>query len=271
MIKIGDQIDQYNYSICTLVTRMDEYIEMKSSFQNAGFNAEQCEYLFIDNTQDNTFDGYSGLNRFLIDAKGTYIIFCHQDILLSFDNRAKLETLIDEIEKKDSNWAVISNAGALGIKNIIYRVTEPGNEYAIRGTVPSRVQTVDESFIVIKRSANLSVSRDLSGFHLYGTDLCLIASLLGYSSWVVDFNLIHKSKGNVNKSFRKIKVDLISKYNYFMRPRYIQTTNTNFLLSSNLLLHALDHLPLYRFFVRQYFKWKFRKVSTNETRTIIGK
>ncbi len=270
MRKIDPKVNiKYIYSICTLVSRMDEYLEMISSFKAAGFDDDSCEYLYIDNISGNSFDGFSGFNQFLLEAKGKYIIICHQDILLSYDNRVKLEQNIAQIEQKDANWAILSNAGAAGPKNIIYRVTEPESEYAQRGKVPSKVHSVDESFIVIKHSANLAVSSDLNGFHFYGTDLCLVASLLGYSSWVIDFNIFHKSKGKIDASFKSIRKEMIAKYNYFMRSRYIQTTNTNFLLSSNVLLSILDLFPVYRFFLRQYFKWKFRKVRTDEVRTII--
>ncbi len=79
---------EYGFSICTLVTRLPQYQEMRESFIGAGFTTDTCEYLYADNTTQTTFDAYTGLNRFLREAKGKYIILCHQDILLKFDQRA---------------------------------------------------------------------------------------------------------------------------------------------------------------------------------------
>jgi NaMN:DMB phosphoribosyltransferase len=54
---------------------------------------------------------------------------------------------------------------------------------------------------LIKKQANLAVSSDLRGFHFYGADICLIASILGYNAYVIDFHLYHESTGNMDKEF----------------------------------------------------------------------
>jgi hypothetical protein len=67
------------YSFCTLVTRIDEYQTMVNLFQLNGFGVNDCEYLYIDNSKTNRHDAFSGYNRFLQQARGKYIILCHQD------------------------------------------------------------------------------------------------------------------------------------------------------------------------------------------------
>ena len=57
----------------------------------------------------------------------------------------------------------------------------------VLGELPAKVHTVDENFIVVRRATNLSLSHDLDGFHLYGTDLCVIADILGGNCYVIDF------------------------------------------------------------------------------------
>ena len=52
------------------------------------------------------------------------------------------------------------------------------------GTVPGRVETLDECFILMRRSRPVVGSYDLGGFHFYGPDLCLQAELLGGSAHV---------------------------------------------------------------------------------------
>jgi hypothetical protein len=54
-------------------------------------------------------------------------------------------------------------------------------------TATGRVFSLDENFIV----AHLGISRDLYGFHFYGTDLCLAAHTLCYNTYVIDLHLWH--------------------------------------------------------------------------------
>lgn len=246
------------YTICTLVSRLEEYAEMLESFEKAGFKNTFCEFLFIDNSKKNKYDAFKGLNLFLAKASGEFIILCHQDIILNHDNIEVLEQRIQEINSLDPQWAIISNAGAGGIKNIVYRITESDNVLHRRGAVPREVVSVDENFILVKASANLALSRDLSGFHLYGTELCLIARSLGYSSYVVDFNLYHKSKGKTDESFFKIREAMIKKYLKAWEGRYIQTTMTNFYISGSRFRNALFTSRIIMFLSRQYYKMKFR-------------
>ena len=246
------------YSICTLMSNQEEYAEMTQSFIKAGFDLSFCEYLYVDNSKQNKYDAYKGLNKFLTLAKGKYIILCHQDVLLNYDNIEVLEQRMLEMDAKDSNWAVLGNAGAGGIKNIVYKLSNEQGELFSRGTVPQQVLSLDENFLLLKKEANLSFSSNLNGFHFYGTDICLVAKVLGYTTYVIDFNLVHKSEGKLDPSFERIKKELIKKYLSAFDGRYIQTTMTNFYLSGSRFENFFFELKIVRFFARQYFKYKFR-------------
>src|SRR6202012_1442735 len=113
---VTEPVYAYAYSICTLVTRKGEYAEMLQTFLDKGFDTGTCEYLYIDNTAGCTFDAYQGLNHFLQQAKGKYIILCHQDILVYDDDRAHLDKVIAEIEANDPNWGILANAGGVNFK-----------------------------------------------------------------------------------------------------------------------------------------------------------
>jgi hypothetical protein len=246
------------YSICTLVSRLSEYQEMMDSFIKAGFDPSFCEFLYIDNSLKNKYGAYSALNKFLLLAKGKYVIFCHQDILLNYDTIDVLEKSIQELDELDPKWAILSNAGAVGIKNIVYRITESDLVLKKYGHTPARVVSVDENFILLKRSSNLSLSSNIEGFHLYGTDLCMIAHILGYHAYVVNFNLLHKSKGNINEAFVSMRSSFINKYRKALKGRYIQTTCTKFYISGSALRNVFFNTALMMFLSRQYYKWKFR-------------
>ncbi len=192
--KIFDE-SAIDYSICTLVTRKQQYGEMIASFRSGGFLEPSCEYLYLDNSAENSWDAYRGYNLFLNVARGKYIILCHQDILLLADGRSRLDEIIAELDRLDPNWGLLGNAGGYRPGELALRISDPRGPDQRAGKLPARVRSLDENFIVVRRSANLALSRDLSGFHFYGTDLCMIGDLLGYTAYVVDFHLLHKGGG----------------------------------------------------------------------------
>jgi len=256
------------YSICTLLTEKDQYRDALSSFRDAGFVEPGCEFLYIDNTEENKYDAYSGVNKFLQVAKGDYIILCHQDLILHADKKEKLDLIIDEMASLDNDWALLGNAGGIVPGRQAYVLTEftGKNKHELRrGPFPSKVVSLDEDFIVVRKSAGLSVSNDLSGFHMYGTDLCMIAKMLGYSAYVVDFHLWHLggastkapvTKGtHVTSSFDVSKNNLISKYQRAFSPRFMQTTCTLFYVSSSKLKNFLFNRKQIYSIQKRLYRW----------------
>jgi hypothetical protein len=244
------------YSICTLVTNMAEYTEMVRSFMQAGFDPSFCEFLYLDNSKANRFDAFRGYNHFLHRAQGEFVILCHQDILLYDDRLEDLERCMRELDRHDPNWAVFGNAGGglvLGSRSL--RITDPEGDHN-SNDFPSEVSTLDENFIVVRRAANLSLSRDLSGYHLYGTDLCLVAKLRGYKAWVVDFNLFHKSRGNCDASFKELKKVLTRKYCAAYKGRYIETTCTRFYISGYRFQSLIFETGFVRSMIKRWNRFK---------------
>lgn len=239
MTNINNFMHSKHFSICTLVTNLTEYQEMISSFKSAGFNNDNSEFLYIDNSNGNSDDGYTGLNKFLNLATGKYIIICHQDILLKFDNMDILNQCINEMDNLDPNWAILGNAGFNDFTEKYYRISDPWGDNTHIGKLPAKVKSLDENFLLIKNEANLALSRDLHGFHMYGTDLCTIASCLGWNSYVINFHLYHKSGGNCNESFAIAKQSFIDKYSKLIKTLYIRTTCTPLIITSNRLCNRL--------------------------------
>lgn len=231
---------------------------MVASFIKAGFNESDCEFIYSDNSINNEFEAFSGINRFLREAQGEFVIICHQDILVSIDNRKQLENQIDRVTELDSNWGVLGNAGVNNMYNISMIITHHDGKSIRKGQLPSKVQSLDENFLLIKATANLAVARDLEGFHMYGTDICLVSECLGYSAYAIDFHIVHYGMGIMDKSFFQLSENLLSKYSTFFRSRYIRSTMTSFYVSSIPLLNLLMNIGLVKGFVRQYYKVKFR-------------
>ena len=233
------------YSVCTLMNNREQYEALQASFQSAGFDDDVCEFLFIDNSQQNQCDAFEAMNLFLQEATGEYIILCHQDVRLHDHRIADLDRVINDVAARDPNWAVLGNAGGMAPGRLAIRITDPKGTNTAWGPFPARVDAIDENFMVVKRAANLSLSHDLEGFHFYGTDLCIMADILGYSCWVVDFHLHHiggestKKKGDRRNSFHStypiLRQSLINKYRRAFRPRWLQNTGTILHLSGSKL------------------------------------
>ncbi len=233
------------FSICTLVTDKMQYSDMLNSFQMAGFSSDDCEFIYINNSVKNKYDAYSGIRALMNTARGEFIILCHQDILLHDDKRSDLDKIIMDMDCYDPAWALLGNAGGIAPGDLAVRITDHfyGDNFS-KGILPARVYSLDEDFMVVKSEARIGVSKDMIGFHFYGTDLCLIADVMGYSAYVVDFHLHHvcgESARNVGVkadessplTFNNLRIKFIKKYQRAFRVRWIQTTCTIMYLSGS--------------------------------------
>ena len=230
-----DDPPAFAFSICTLVTRPDQYAGMRRSYHAAGFG-EDCEFLCIDNSQGNVYDAFSGYNAFLVEARGEHVILTHQDIELSFDDRTILEERLRDLDARDPDWGVCGNAGGVAVGEVALRISDPHGDNQVRGTLPQRVFTLDENFMVARRSANLCLSNDLTGYHMYGSDLCVMADAKGNHCWVIDFHLRHLSGGTLDNSFNVSTEAFERKWARAFRSRWIQTTVVAIFLSGTRLV-----------------------------------
>jgi len=207
---------------------------MKKSFLNSGFGSK-CDYFYIDNSNSNIYDGYSGINYFIKNIEAKYLIICHQDVELNFDNREKLDKIIADMDKIDPLWGVLGNAGGDDNMSKLYlNLNDPYKSQKII-CFPKKVLSLDENFLVINNKYNISCSHDLAGFHFYGTDLCLQALFKGCNSYVVDFYLTHYGKGTINKEFYDAKNRFIHKYSQILHNKYLRTTCAKLYFSNNYL------------------------------------
>ncbi len=246
----------FRYSVCTLVTDKNEYQEMLNSFYRAGFNSKNSEFLYIDNSCQNKAEAYSGLNALLCRARGEFVILCHQDVLLEYDTIHDLDKWLDKLEQIDPKWAVAGNAGGIRIKKMAKHFVNRFDIKEIEGPKPALVGSIDENFMIVKKKANLSFSCDLSGFHLYGTDICMIAQYLGYSCYVIGFLLKHKGIGRMGKPFYELQNKFILKHSKARKSHFVQTTCTRFYISASPIKRFFFNSPAIMFFARAYFKLK---------------
>lgn len=187
-------------SICTMVTRPQEYQGMLDSAKAMGFGND-CEFLYFDNAQKNGIDGYQAVNLCQQRAVGEYVILCHQDVLF-LENKDKLLACLQALDSQDPLWAVAGNAGKDAIGKLAVRITDPSMPNIKQGDFPAKVLSLDENFMVFNQKNRVAASvGHLSGFHLYGLDVCQNAHALGLSCYVIDYHLLHKSSGNIDQNY----------------------------------------------------------------------
>lgn len=226
---------------------------MRKTFDAAGFNS-YSEYLTVDNSKGNVFDAYEAISSFFLHAKGAFIIIVHQDVRL-IDNRIKLEECLDTLDRDYPDWAICGNAGAKGYHQHVTYITYTSHEEKHQ-PLPCKVNSLDENFLVVKRSSGLTISADLRGFHLYGTDLCVIAKIIGHSAYVIPFMVLHLSEGNI-KALEEAKGDFILQYGEKLNIGYVQTTCTQFYLSNSRSKNRWMNSKFIFFLVKQTKRYPF--------------
>lgn len=219
-----DPRGEIRYTICSLVNNHDHLAALHRSLHTGGFGDRDCEYLYIDNTSGAPVCAYSGLNAMLNEARGHYVILCHQDIRLLTDARQDLDMRIAELYDHDPYWALAGNAGGVAAGQLAIRITDPHGADQRVGTLPARVMSLDENFIIVRREARIGFSNDLSGFHFYGADICLNAAMAGWHAYVIDFHVAHLSAGKKDMNFELMQEAFRAKWSNAMAPRWMQTT-----------------------------------------------
>jgi hypothetical protein len=214
--------EQPRFTVGTLVNDDAHYSQMLQSFRRCGFTEATTEFLAVREAPS----AFVGLNGVLSRARGDFVILCHQDIRLLGDGAEVLDQRLDELGSRDPYWGVAGNAGGEAPGRLAIRISDPHGRDRRVGELPAKVMSLDENFIIVRREAGLRFSRDLEGFHLYGADLCLVADVMGWSSWVVDFHVEHLSPGRKDETFRAAEQKFRNKWRRALRPRWMQTPCT---------------------------------------------
>ena len=195
-------MNQIRVSVIACYNKIDilnDYLDKSLSKQSI-----DVERIYINNKELNLNSASSCLNHGASISNGDYLIFAHQDI--SFEDPDFIRKAVQFTDVADD--AILGIAGKKVEDFKIYsnmlhgeKKWKAGN-YQILDLEP--VQTLDEVFIMMKRSTYDKVRFDeegLTNWHLYAVDLCLAAAQLNIKSYVMPLEAYHLSTGNIDKSF----------------------------------------------------------------------
>ncbi len=214
------------FSVVSLVATEERYERLLCSLLAKGFSDQNSEFLAIDNRNGNSFDGYSALRGVLPGLRGRYVLFTHDDIELISDGIDELRKLLEKLEALDPKWMIAGNAGGVFIGSgdaHFLHLDDPYGSFRLPGPDPVRVWGLDENFLVMPRHRMPLPSLDLSGFHLFATDMCLQARAAGGTSYVIPFLLRHHGKGLVDGAYPNAQEMLERKYSQLSVKGRIQT------------------------------------------------
>ena len=214
------------FAIHTFVTDSELYAQMRASFIAAGFAPDA--FLALDDRHD---DPYGAITRLGRSIGVRYPILCHQDLLAdrSADARELVRVLV-ELDDIDPGWVVAGNAGMTRCGQRVLQLVDPISSPS-PANLPASVVSLDENFLVFNRRNAPRCTENLSGFHLYGADVCLHALAAGGSAYVIDFPLTHLSAGRKNADYYQARDRFVQAWSPRFVFRYVVTTTGALFLS----------------------------------------
>lgn len=134
-------------------------------------------------------------NSALDEASNDVVIFVHQDVYLPQGWFSSLDRVLTHLQREGVNWGVLGCFGPRkGDADGLGRVYTHG--VGIHGTAinrPEIVESLDEIVLIIRKSSGLRFDPSLPHFHLYGTDLCMMARARGLPSFAIPAFCVHNT------------------------------------------------------------------------------
>jgi hypothetical protein len=150
-----------------------------------------------------TFKAYRGYtsagrayNDAIDDSNADVIVFAHQDVYFPAGFYDRLGSAVSEVERIDSNWAVIGLIGVSSEGQLGGEVWSSGIGRVVGESIcqPVQADSIDEMVIVLRKASGVRFDAALPGYHLYGLDVVQTARSAGLSSWIVQLPAVHHSK-----------------------------------------------------------------------------
>ena len=240
------------FQVCVISNNLDEYKACQNSFYGAGFYEKSCLYTLYDNSKSNSHDPFKIIPCVVNASDCKYVIVCHQDVRADrLDGFEHLAMRLAELCRRDNTWAIAGNVGVTRHGYMVGRISDPISRVD-SSNLPRKVISLDENFLVFKARHPISCSLGLSGFHMYGADLCLNAMESGFSAYAIDFHVTHLSAGNPqSQEFLNAVQAFKSAWNSRFVCGIVSTTCTEMYLSRWQIVRKLMEFPRTRRWLRR--------------------
>ena len=192
----------------------------------------KAELILLDNREGRFKSAAEALNYGGEQAKGKYLMFIHQDMILkSYLCIEKVERILDKL----ANFGVVGVAGKYKNAKAVITNIKHGIPKKAAGEIhikkPEKVQTVDECLIIIPKTVFGILQFDekvCSDWHLYAVDYCLSVKRLGFDSYVIPMFAYHKSLGYpMSKKYFIVLKKIIKKHKNYYKMIYTTVGNWN--------------------------------------------
>jgi hypothetical protein len=193
----------YDVDICSVVNNYDTYALLERSLLSTECSSK-ISIRSIDNTCGIVSDVVSAINWFIMSSKAKYVLVCHQDVVFTLKDIDSLLDRLLELDRMDENWAVCGNAGRNNRLQERGHISDPYGMNQFNGPLPSLCVGLDENLLIYNKRNPIVLSTHVKGFHHYGIESCYVANQLGYTAYVVDFHVVHASKGNFDSKYSEL-------------------------------------------------------------------
>ena len=211
------------------------------------------EWIPLDNTAAKFKSAASALNSGGRKARGKYLIFVHQDVVLkSKDWLRRTEEILNGISDLG-----IAGAAGLNFKNRrVGYINDSGKIWGKPFKKPQIAQTLDECLLIIPTNIFKKLKFDEKRFnhwHLYGVDYCLSIKKFGLNIYTIPAYIHHNSQRRNLENLFKYQKRVFEKHR--REDEYISTT-CGFLSLSTIWLKS--HFPKSRLVD---FYWRVAGIS----------
>ena len=190
----------------------------------------KAELILLDNREGRFKSAAEALNYGGEQAKGKYLMFIHQDMILNSHLwTEEVERMLDNLP----DFGIVGVAGKYKNTKMVISNIEHGIPKKAAGEIhikkPEKVQTVDECLIIIPKTLFGILHFDekvCSDWHLYAVDYCLSVKRLGFDSYVIPMFAYHKSLANsMSKKYFIILKKLLKKHKNYYKMVYTTVGN----------------------------------------------
>jgi len=152
------------------------------------------EFIVVDNQSDVFFNTLGqAINAGISQARNDLLVIVHEDVVLLPGWQAMFEKSLTDLEQHDSDWLVVGLVGWNENNKLRGHLSDPHAFYNTLGEKSfSRVASIDEQVLVIRKSKGLFPDVDLPSIHNIGRDLVWSAAKKGGATYVVNAPPIHK-------------------------------------------------------------------------------